>query len=34
MFTFVRVVVEPGMGIAAVAWEAPAERSLILAPFG
>ena len=30
MFTFVRVVVEPGVRTAAVAWEAPAKRSLAL----
>ena len=30
MFAFVRVVVEPGVGTAAVAWEAPVKRSLAL----
>ena len=30
MFTFVRVVVEPGVKTAAVAWEALAKRSLAL----
>ena len=37
MFTFVRVVVEPGVWTTAVAWEAPAKRSLafyLSAPFG